>query len=107
MGLLYFYILFRKTNGTYFTSTYNITLSFDNLLLLLCVQWRHLKNKATFTGKKNKTGPDPGFSIGGVDPFWGGVWPPTWAVFSENVCENERIGSCRGRAPARPLDPPM
>ena len=41
-------------------------------------------------------GPDPGFSIGGgMDPFWGG-WPPTWALFSENVCKNERIGSCRG-----------
>ena len=52
-------------------------------------------------------GLDPGFPVGDVDPFQGGFWPPTWAHFSENVCENERIGSCRGRAPARPLDPPM
>ena len=52
---------------------------------------------------ENNTGPDPGFSVGGgVDPFWGGFLPPTWALFSENVCKNKRIGSCRGRAPARP-----
>ena len=49
------------------------------------------------------SGPNPGFSVGGaVDPFCGGVWPPTWALFSENVCENERIGSCRGHVLARP-----
>ena len=43
-----------------------------------------------------------------MDPIWGGgVWPPTWALFSENVCENERIGSCRGRAGTQSLDPPM
>ena len=49
-------------------------------------------------------GPDPGFSVGGAWTHSGGVWPPTWALFSENVCENKRIGSCR-RTP--PLDPPM
>ena len=40
---------------------------------------------------------DPGFPIGE-----GGGWrrPPMWALFSENVCENERIGSCWGGAPA-------
>ena len=48
------------------------------------------------------------FCRGGVDPFGGGVWPPTWALFSENVCENERIGSCRGACAGHaPLDPPM
>ena len=35
---------------------------------------------------------DPGFPIGGRGP-------PTRALFGENVCKNERIGSCRGRAP--------
>ena len=46
---------------------------------------------------------DPGFPVGGRGP-------PTWALFGENVCENERIGShggggaCAGHAP---LDPPM
>ena len=40
-----------------------------------------------------------------MDPFWGGgVWRPTWALFSENVCENERIGSCGGEGGP---DPPM
>ena len=47
---------------------------------------------------------DPGFPIagGGHAPI-GGHGPPTWALFGENVCENERIGSHRGwRAQARP-----
>ena len=35
---------------------------------------------------------DPGFPEGGRGP-------PMWALFGENVCENERIGP--------PLDPPM
>ena len=39
---------------------------------------------------------DPGFPIrGGVHPL-GGRGPPTQVLFSENVCENERIGSHRG-----------
>ena len=42
------------------------------------------------------TGPDPGFPVGGRGPIWGGGWPPMWALFSENGCENERIWSCRG-----------
>ena len=32
---------------------------------------------------------------GGVHPL-GGHGPPTWALFGENVCKNERIGSHRG-----------
>ena len=46
------------------------------------------------------SGPDPGFSVGGGAwaHFGGGFWPPTWALFSENLCKNERIGSCRGGA---------
>ena len=48
---------------------------------------------------------DPGFPVGGgVHPL--GRGPLKWALFSENVCENERIGSHRGGACA-PLDPPM
>ena len=49
---------------------------------------------------------DPGFPVGGVDPL-GGHRTPMWAVFVENVCENERIGSRRGgcRAPGTaPVD---
>ena len=50
---------------------------------------------------------DPGFPLGGVHPL-GGRGPPTWALFSENVCENERIGSHRGTCTRHaPLDPPM
>ena len=41
------------------------------------------------------TGTDLGFPVGGVDPFWG-HGPPMRALFGENVCENERIGSHRG-----------
>ena len=33
---------------------------------------------------------------GGVHPLGGGHRPPTWALFGENVCENERIGSHMG-----------
>ena len=33
---------------------------------------------------------------GGRAPIMRGHGPPTWALFSENVCENERIGSHRG-----------
>ena len=40
---------------------------------------------------------DPGFPVGGGRaPIMRGHGPPTWALFSENVCENERIGSHRG-----------
>ena len=46
---------------------------------------------------------DPGFLVGGVDPLEG-RGPPTWVLFGENVCENERIG-CAGHAPS--LDPPL
>ena len=48
------------------------------------------------------------FPSGGRGPILGGFWPPTWALFSENVCENKRIGSCRGGMHQHaPLDPPM
>ena len=41
---------------------------------------------------------DPGFPIeggGGMHPL-GGCGPPMWALFSKNVCKNERIGSHKG-----------
>ena len=42
---------------------------------------------------------DPGFPMGGgVDPL-GGHGPQTQALFGENICENERIGSHREAAP--------
>ena len=52
---------------------------------------------------------DPGFPMGGRAPIRRGFGPPTRVLFSENVCENERIGSHRGwRVPSMPpLDPPM
>ena len=38
----------------------------------------------------------------------GGRGPPKWALFGENVCENEIIGSHRGRVLGTPPpDPPM
>ena len=51
---------------------------------------------------------DPGFPVGeGVHPL-GGRGPPTWALFGEKVCKNERIGSHRGACAGHaPLDPPM
>ena len=52
---------------------------------------------------------DPGFPIGEAWNHKGGCGPPTRALFGENVCKNERIGSRRGwRVPGTPpLDPPM
>ena len=44
------------------------------------------------------SGADPGFPIGGVDPFCRGGGPLMWALFGENVCENERIGPWGARA---------
>ena len=45
---------------------------------------------------------DPGFPVGG------GRGPLTLALFGENVCKNERIGSHRGCVcPAHPPDLPM
>ena len=45
---------------------------------------------------------DPGFPVGGVYPL-GGCGPPTQALFTRNVCKNEKIGShrgvCTGHAP--------
>ena len=39
---------------------------------------------------------DPGFSVGGMNPFGRGRGPPMQGLFGENVCENERIGSHKG-----------
>ena len=51
---------------------------------------------------------DPGFPVsgggGGAKPF-GGHQPPKRALFGENMCNNEKIGSRWGGAPL--LDPPM
>ena len=38
---------------------------------------------------------DPRFPTGGINPL-GGHQPPTWVLFDENVCKNERIRSSGG-----------
>ena len=48
---------------------------------------------------------DPGFPVGGGRAPVRGRGPLMWALFSENVCKNERIGSHRG-ACARHAPPP-
>ena len=40
---------------------------------------------------------DPGFPVGGRGPVVG-CGPLTWALFTKNVCKNERIGSVGGHA---------
>ena len=48
-----------------------------------------------------------GLVRGRVDRL-GGHGTSMWALFGQNVCKNERIGSRReGMHPAHPLDPPM
>ena len=42
------------------------------------------------------SGADLGFPVGGAWTRFRGHGPPTQVLFSENVCENERIGSHRG-----------
>ena len=44
---------------------------------------------------------DPGFSMGGVWTHWG-RGSAVRALFGENVCENERIGSRRGACAGTP-----
>ena len=39
---------------------------------------------------------------GGMDPLGGGCGPLTQVLFSENVCKNEGIWSCRGCVPGTP-----
>ena len=41
---------------------------------------------------------DLGFPAGGRGPVTG-LGPPTWALFTENVCENETTGSHTGMPP--------
>ena len=49
------------------------------------------------------------FPWGGAPSLWAGRQPLTWMLFGKSICENERIGSHWGHAPAAPppLDPPM
>ena len=38
-----------------------------------------------------------------MDPFWGGgVWPPMWALFSENYAKMKELGPVGGHVPAHP-----
>ena len=45
---------------------------------------------------------DPGFPVGQGVHLLEGCGPPTWALFGENVCKNERIGSHGGVHSAPP-----
>ena len=49
-----------------------------------------------------ESGANPGFPLGEASTPLGGRQPPTWALFGENMCQNERIGSGSGRTPAAP-----
>ena len=58
--------------------------------------------KTIFIDQMHHTVADPGFPYGGVHPL-GGAWTSNTALFSENICKNERIRSHRGRrAPGTP-----
>ena len=51
---------------------------------------------------------DPGFPVGGggggAEPL-GGRQPLIWVLFGENMCKNERIGSCWGGGGCAPVAP--
>ena len=54
------------------------------------------------------TGPDPGFSIGGRGPIWGGGFGLQRGHFSVKMyAKMKELGPVGGRALVRPLDPPM
>ena len=60
--------------------------------------------------KRCTTGVDPGFPVGGAWTSFGGREPPTWSLFGENACENERIGSRTRRGVCLKIlyvDPPI
>ena len=77
-------------------------------LLPTCVYF-HSSNNTSFHSNINCRAGSRIFRRVGRGPIFGGFWPPTWALFSENVCKNKRIGSCRGPCTGTPppLDPPM
>ena len=45
---------------------------------------------------------DPGFSVGRGADLLGGRRPPICTLFGENICKNEKTGSCWGGALAAP-----
>ena len=55
------------------------------------------------------SGPDPGFSVGGVDPFWRGFGLQRGHFSVKMYVKMKELGPVGGRAPARPPppDPPM
>ena len=48
------------------------------------------------------TGPDPGFSVGGVDPFWGGFGLQRGHFSVKMYAKTKELGPVGGRASARP-----
>ena len=93
-------------------------------LLCMCFQWKYNGSSTTHSPQEERNYcsdtanqiphtstrevpipvADPGFPVGGggTDPLGGGCQPLMHTLFSKNVCENERNGSCWGGAPAAP-----
>ena len=100
--------------GIYFVVKLHIILLDLNCFILKCGT-RKLICRIDFDNNRQHCNISGGSRIshrGWRAPIGGGCGAPTQALFSENVCENERIGSHRGeRAPGMPppppLDPPM
>ena len=77
---------FNCVNNIYILVLCNIKISICNLKFRNCVQISQFSGGSRISRK------------GGVHPL-GGRGPPMWVLFGENICENERIGSHRGRVP--------
>ena len=79
----------------------------DTSVISLLGEWRLLRLRSSDFGPNSVA--DPGFPVGGggrrAVGGGGGRRPPTWVLFGENICENERIGSCWGGRRRRPPPP--
>ena len=52
--------------------------------------------------EQSYSGPDPGFSVGGVDPFWGGFALQHGHFSVKMYVKTKELGPVGGLAPARP-----
>ena len=80
------------------------------VLVLWSVLQTLIQSQAIRWTKPNRhciSGPDPGFSVGGRGPILGGFGLQRGHFSVKMYVKMKELGPVGGRAPARPLDPPM